>query len=102
LVSKGFVNKNLDTLFTILKKSGSNTDKLSFLAAQFTRSPAGQKGGHDLNEVFALLKGFESNDQHVELDIALARGLSYYTGCIFEVKINNVGIGSVSGGGALR
>ena len=99
LVSKGLVNKNLDTLFTILKKSGSNTDKLSFLAAQFTRSPAGQKGGHDLNEVFALLKGFESNDQHVELDIALARGLSYYTGCIFEVKINNVGIGSVSGGG---
>ena len=32
-------------------------------------------------------------------DIALARGLSYYTGCIFEVKINNVSIGSVSGGG---
>ena len=29
----------------------------------------------------------------------MARGLSYYTGCIFEVKINNVSIGSVSGGG---
>ena len=25
--------------------------------------------------------------------------MSYYTGCIFEVKINNVSIGSVSGGG---
>ena len=35
----------------------------------------------------------------MEFDIALARGLSYYTGCIFEVKINNVKIGSVSGGG---
>jgi DNA invertase Pin-like site-specific DNA recombinase len=30
---------------------------------------------------------------------ALARGLSYYTGCIFEVKVNNVAMGSVSGGG---
>lgn len=99
LVSKGFVNKNLDTLFTILKKSGSNTDKLNFLVDQFTQSIAGQKGVRDLNEVFALLKGFESNNQHVQFDIALARGLSYYTGCIFEVKINNVGIGSVSGGG---
>jgi histidyl-tRNA synthetase len=99
LVSKGFVNKNLDTLFTILKKSGSNTDKLSFLTDQFTKSTAGQKGVRDLNEVFTLLKGFESNDKNIELDIALARGLSYYTGCIFEVKINNVGIGSVSGGG---
>ncbi|MDH5398140.1 MAG: His/Gly/Thr/Pro-type tRNA ligase C-terminal domain-containing protein, partial [Cyclobacteriaceae bacterium] len=27
------------------------------------------------------------------------RGLAYYTGMIFEVKINNVSIGSVSGGG---
>ena len=35
----------------------------------------------------------------MEFDISLARGLSYYTGCIFEVKINNVTIGSVSGGG---
>jgi histidyl-tRNA synthetase len=29
----------------------------------------------------------------------LARGLSYYTGAIFEVKVNNASIGSVSGGG---
>ena len=35
----------------------------------------------------------------LEFDPTLARGLSYYTGCIFEVKINNVQMGSVSGGG---
>ncbi len=99
LVSKGFINDKLNILFTILKKSGSNTDKLNFLSDQFTKSPAGQKGVSELIEVFDLLKKFDSNDQNVELDIALARGLSYYTGCIFEVKINNVGIGSVSGGG---
>ena len=29
----------------------------------------------------------------------LARGLGYYTGTILEVKVNNVKIGSVSGGG---
>ena len=40
-----------------------------------------------------------SYETHVDFDIPLARGLSYYTGCIFEVKINNVSIGSVSGGG---
>jgi len=99
LLAKGFVNDKLDTLFTILKKPGSNADKLSFLSGQFTKSLAGQKGVNDLREVFSLLKSFESNDQQVELDIALARGLSYYTGCIFEVKINNVSIGSVCGGG---
>jgi len=45
------------------------------------------------------LKNYGASGEHVELDTALARGLSYYTGCIFEVKINNVSIGSVSGGG---
>ena len=52
-----------------------------------------------MKEVLSLLENFGSNDEQVEFDIALARGLSYYTGCIFEVKINNVAIGSVSGGG---
>ena len=32
-------------------------------------------------------------------DITLARGLDYYTGCILEVKANDVQIGSIGGGG---
>jgi len=32
-------------------------------------------------------------------DVTLARGLNYYTGCILEVKANDVNIGSVGGGG---
>ncbi|MEK7719976.1 MAG: His/Gly/Thr/Pro-type tRNA ligase C-terminal domain-containing protein, partial [Bacteroidota bacterium] len=35
----------------------------------------------------------------VELDLTLARGLNYYTGAIFEVKANDVQIGSITGGG---
>ena len=46
----------------------------------------------------ALHLGFKQFDR-LEFDPTLARGLSYYTGCIFEVKINNVQMGSVSGGG---
>ena len=44
-------------------------------------------------------------DQHtfgsctLKFDITLARGLSYYTGCIFEVKARNVQMGSIGGGG---
>ncbi|RDC62988.1 histidine--tRNA ligase [Adhaeribacter pallidiroseus] len=37
--------------------------------------------------------------KNVKIDPTLARGLSYYTGCIFEVKVNNVQMGSISGGG---
>ncbi len=35
----------------------------------------------------------------LEFDITLARGLNYYTGCIFEVKAKDVEIGSIGGGG---
>jgi histidyl-tRNA synthetase len=99
LQAKGFASDKLDILFTILNTSGNNSEKLTFLSNQFSSVASGKKGVDDLNEVWALLKSFDSSDANVELDIALARGLSYYTGCIFEVKINNVSIGSVSGGG---
>ena len=35
----------------------------------------------------------------ITLDLTLARGLNYYTGCIFEVKALDVQIGSITGGG---
>ena len=53
-----------------------------------------------MTEVANILRasGFQQFDR-MDYDPTLARGLSYYTGCIFEVKINNVAMGSVSGGG---
>jgi histidyl-tRNA synthetase len=98
LRAKGFEEKNLDVLFDILNFKGSTTQKIAFLTKKFSTA-SGQKGITDLNAVLSLLTNYHTSDEHVEFDIALARGLSYYTGCIFEVKINNVSIGSVSGGG---
>lgn len=99
LREKNFSEEGLKRLFEILNVKGSNTNKLAFLLSKFETSQAGQKGLRDLKLVFDFLEEYGSNESNVELDVALARGLSYYTGCIFEVKINNVSIGSVSGGG---
>ncbi len=99
LRTKNFSESGLIKLFEILKVKGSNINKLAFLLSKFETTEPGQKGLRDLKEVLDLLKNYGSNDSNVELDVSLARGLSYYTGCIFEVKINNVSIGSVSGGG---
>jgi len=99
LNGKGFSNDQVDNLFELLGAKGSNREKLNLLNTKFSKSDAGKKGTGDLTEVFDLLNKFTSSDKDVEFDIALARGLSYYTGCIFEVKINSVAIGSVSGGG---
>ena len=99
LTAKGFTSQSLTTLFDVLGVKGNFQEKVSFLKQKFTNVPAGTRGVSDLEQVLQLTVDMGSDESHVEFDVALARGLSYYTGCIFEVKINNVAIGSVSGGG---
>ena len=99
LASRGFDQTSLNIVFEILNFTGSTQQKTDFLTDKFSTIPVGQKGISDFKEVLNLLSNYGASLDHVDFDIALARGLSYYTGCIFEVKINNVGIGSVSGGG---
>ncbi len=99
LIAKGFSESSLKTVFEILNFKGTTEQKTELLISKFTGSENGNKGVNDLREVFQLLTDYGVSADQVEFDIALARGLSYYTGCIFEVKINNVAIGSVSGGG---
>jgi histidyl-tRNA synthetase len=96
---KNFSDKSLNSLFEMLNVKGSNKNKFAFLFTKFEKIDSGQKALQDLEEVVELLECYGDNGDNVEFDVALARGLSYYTGCIFEVKINNVSIGSVSGGG---
>ena len=48
--------------------------------------------------VFDYLKDVDIRTE-IKLDLTLARGLSYYTGAIFEVKALDVQIGSITGGG---
>jgi histidyl-tRNA synthetase len=117
LLEKGFSEPTIDTLFELLNVAGSYPEKLSRLLAGFVTAgvepdglrPAADsdddetafyKGLNELAEVRDILQasGF-AQFERLEFDPTLARGLSYYTGCIFEVKINNVQMGSVSGGG---
>ena len=59
-------------------------------------SEVGQKGIDEVEYVLSKLSALHSQ---LELDLTLARGLNYYTGCIFEVKALDVEIGSITGGG---
>jgi histidyl-tRNA synthetase len=54
---------------------------------------------HQLEELFKLLKNLGIPDNTVRFDQALARGLDYYTGPVFEVVGSDPTIGSLCGGG---
>lgn len=98
LREKGLSPEAIDKLQPILNLSGSNEEKLLQLEAILQNSETGLKGISELRKVFDYLRLL---DIHIEikLDLTLARGLSYYTGAIFEVKALDVEIGSITGGG---
>jgi histidyl-tRNA synthetase len=88
--------------------NGTNEEKLAQLQTILGATAEGERGLNDLRQVWQYLQGLQSKaltaenpsgEPRLMLDVTLARGLSYYTGCIFEVKVNNVSMGSISGGG---
>ena len=99
LQQRGFAAESIDKLSPIVALENSNAEKIAFLETFLHDSATGLQGLRELKEIFEVLAGFGEGEEKVDFDVVLARGLSYYTGAIFEVKINNVSIGSVAGGG---
>ncbi len=99
LSSKGFKDGSIKGIFDIINFKGTNLEKIESLKNRLEHSGKGTKGVQDIKRIIELLSKFDLAAETIDFDIALARGLSYYTGAIFEVKINNVAIGSVGGGG---
>ncbi|MBU2046612.1 MAG: histidine--tRNA ligase, partial [Bacteroidetes bacterium] len=99
LLEKGFITADIEILKPVILLSGSNEEKLLALKSILSNSMIGLKGIEEIDKVFSYLKNFDLNHAKVELDLTLARGLNYYTGCIFEVKTNEAAMGSIGGGG---
>jgi len=103
LLERGFTEADLDLLKPIILLEGSNGEKLASLKSILADSSIGLTGIAEIEEVFdyitKLSEDTELLTRIIDLDITLARGLNYYTGCIFEVKTNEVAMGSIGGGG---
>jgi len=98
LLEKGISADAIQKLQPILKLSGNNEEKLGLIEQTINESVVGKKGVEELRTIFNYLN-HGNLSTCVELDLTLARGLNYYTGAIFEVKANDVMIGSITGGG---
>ncbi|GAB4017900.1 histidine--tRNA ligase [Spirosoma migulaei] len=100
LRERGFTEEaivNLDPLFGFMNQEVYQV--VNQLQTWLVSSETACQGITELKETLELVSQYGLADSRVELDPTLARGLSYYTGAIFEVKANGVSIGSVSGGG---
>lgn len=61
-------------------------------------SETGIQGITEIEQVFQFLDAYPAGNE-ISFDVTLARGLNYYTGCIFEVQAKEVEMGSIGGGG---
>ena len=96
---KGVDDEAIAKMIPLFELSGSNTNKLDKLELFLSNSEVGKKGVEELRFVLNMLSDLGLRKAKLELDITLARGLNYYTGAIFEVKTNEVQMGSIGGGG---
>tara|TARA_R110000796_G_scaffold252596_1_gene388375 strand:- start:19873 stop:21243 length:1371 start_codon:yes stop_codon:yes gene_type:complete len=95
----GIAQSGLDRLTAILEIEESNENKIETLRKVFIGSAVGIEG---LNEVETTLKHMTSlgvPHDKTHFDLTLARGLSYYTGIIYEVKPTSVKMGTITAGG---
>jgi len=82
-----------DIIFNLLKHKD-----IASLRAAVTEDPAVAGSLEEMERVFNFLEGLTLKNK-VQFDITLARGLGYYTGCIFEVTAVDAEMGSLGGGG---
>jgi histidyl-tRNA synthetase len=98
MLAAGVSPQAVDRLLPLLNLRGGNGDKLAALNVFFQSSGIGRQGIEEMEYIFRLAASLPLASRPV-LDLALARGLNYYTGAIFEVKALDVEIGSIAGGG---
>ncbi len=99
LTEKDIPEEAIEKIKPLFSMSGSNAEIVSQMKVMLSSSEIGLKGIDELAYVFDKVELLGMQNAKFEFDVTLARGLNYYTGAIFEVKANNVSIGSICGGG---
>ncbi len=98
LIERGITYESVEKLQPILTLEGKIKEKFDTLTSFFANSTIGQKGIEEMRIVLQHLKDLDLKNKF-DFDITLARGLSYYTGTIIEVKALDAAMGSICGGG---
>lgn len=94
LIKIGVSDEKIGILDTFL--NSNNVNELSDILKD---SFIGMEGVSEMNYIFDKIEKLNLKNSTLKFDVSLARGLNYYTGSIFEVKSNDVEIGSIAGGG---
>ncbi len=96
LLASGFPQEAVDKYLALFKELSGKADGISYLGEALGDClPAGTSEG--LKEIVDSVEAAAAADFQLAFDPTLVRGMSYYTGTIFEIEI--AGLGCSAGGG---
>ncbi len=101
LTKQNFPKDKIEKIKEFMSLEGTNKFKIDKISKAFKNSKISKEGLNEQNFIIDKIEesgGLDSID--LKFDLSLARGLSYYTGTIFEITLPNFpDIGSIGGGG---
>jgi histidyl-tRNA synthetase len=86
---RGVSDEAISRLQPLIRLQGDTVQKLAVLIEMLASSDIGKKGIAEIEYVFNTVLSLGLKSAKLEFDVTLARGLNYYTGAIFEVKVDN-------------
>lgn len=96
----GLDDSSIEAIIKFLEISGTNLEKIKALKDLNIENEIFLEGLDEIEKVFEYLKLFNVPEANTEFDLTIARGLDYYTGTVYETKLNDhPEIGSICSGG---
>jgi histidyl-tRNA synthetase len=86
-------------ILSLVTRTGEPDTLLSTLRNELANVPGAIEAVDDLERLFTYLPQLGVPSSAYSLDLALARGIDYYTGPVFEAAVEQPKIGSVGGAG---
>ena len=99
LVEIGLNQEQIDTLFKFINIKGSVADTLRALEDLNISNSMFCEGAYELRTVTDLMALMGIDKDYFTIDLAVVRGLDYYTGTVYETTLDDTPIGSICGGG---
>ncbi len=92
--------ETVSQIMDLVGLTGTNGEKLDALAAMTIDNEVFQTGLAELSQVIESIAASGVPDEYVAINLAIARGLDYYTGTVYETLIDDhPEIGSICSGG---
>lgn len=99
MVERGIPEQAAERVLELVGITGSSDAILEKMRDLLRDVPAAQAGLDDLEHLFAYAAALGVPEGKAVLFPALARGLDYYTGPVYETYVPEGGVGSLGGGG---